>query len=864
MTPLDTMEALSAELEKTRALLAGERSKRRRLEERMAQADPASVEFKEIAHAGSYARDLPAGDTRWFHLRGELMGFDNPCFTLEAFRAMVHPSDRARVMEGTGRTIAQGLPLDMEYRIRRPDGTVLWLREQASVERDSRGNTLVMEGKLLVVSRRRETEFAREGSPMMFQKAFHATPDAIIISSLKKGLILDINEGFQRIFGYRHDEVVGKSVEQLLFWKAEGARRAMLRKLKTEGRVRDLPVSLHDRNREPHACLFSTEVFGYNGKPHLVSVVRDITAQKHTEAELKKSRRELAVRNRISDAFLTLPHEEMFDRVVSIIQGELSSPYGLFGYINEEGALVCPTPTRQASRFQHTAAGRVALIPLENLDNRDNGKGTESVPGRIIFPPDRLPGLLKKLLETEKGLRINAPVGMPEAHLPIERMLGAPIRYNRYSIGVLLCANAPLEYTDQDLDFLKVIADHIAPVLNARLAREAEERERKRLKEELQQAHKIESLGTLAGGIAHDFNNILSPIMIYSEMMSLTLPEHSPHKGHLEKIYKAGTRARDLVQQILTFSRQSEQKAGPLKIVPVVKECIKMLRSVIPTTVEIRRIIEEGPNTISAHPTQIHQILMNLSNNAAHAMRTGGGVLEIGVRRITGEKTPTPIPAPCLLLSVGDTGHGIDPAIADRIFDPYFTTKARGDGTGLGLSVVHGIVQSRNGAVEVHTVPGKGTTFNIFLPLLDEAPPESPAPLPHLPGGKEHILIVDDERAVIEPLEEVLKKLGYTVTACPGSMEALERFTEAPDRFDLMVTDMTMPHMTGTMLAEKVFALRPDLPVILCTGFSELIDDKAAKKMGIRAFVLKPLILREMARTIREIMDTPSRQGHGI
>ncbi|MBC8392049.1 MAG: response regulator [Deltaproteobacteria bacterium] len=383
--------------------------------------------------------------------------------------------------------------------------------------------------------------------------------------------------------------------------------------------------------------------------------------------------------------------------------------------------------------------------------------------------------------------------------------------------------------------------------------------EQKLLENQLIQAQKMEAIGTLAGGIAHDFNNILTPIMIHTEMALMDLPDDSPVIDNLKEVFNSSQRARDLVKQILTFSRQDEQERKPLNVSLIAKEVLKLIRSTLPTTIEIRQKIEAESNAILADPTQIRQVLMDLCTNAAHAMRKEGGVLEVSLVDLdldaaTVEQIPELEPGAYLKLTVRDTGHGIDPANMERIFDPYFTTSKNGVGSGMGLAIVHGIVTGHGGVITVENDPGIGTAFHVYFPRIKEDIYTKTEPTSKLPNGDESILFVDDEKAVVEVVSLMLEHLGYSVTARTSSMEALEVFKAQPDKFDLVITDMTMPNMTGDRLARKLMEIRPDVRIILCTGFSDLIDEDKAKGIGIRAFVMKPIMVREIAEIIRKVL----------
>ncbi|MBW2018116.1 MAG: PAS domain S-box protein [Deltaproteobacteria bacterium] len=386
--------------------------------------------------------------------------------------------------------------------------------------------------------------------------------------------------------------------------------------------------------------------------------------------------------------------------------------------------------------------------------------------------------------------------------------------------------------------------------------------ERKRLEHRLQQAQKREAIGTLAGGIAHDFNNILGIIIGNTELAMMDIPALSPARQGLEEIRKACIRARDLVKQILTFSRPSSQYLSPIHITPVIKETLKMIRSSIPTTIEIRQRIACKSDIIRANPVQVSQILINLCTNAAQAMQEKGGVLEVivGNERLDEDKATHYNhldPGEYLSLTVRDTGHGIEPQHLKKIFDPYFTTRGLGEGSGMGLAVVHGIVRSYGGEISVKSTPGKGSTFKILIPLAPEkAPSETVTEGPSLmPRGSEKILLVDDEQALIDVVKPMLEHLGYQVTTKMSGAAALEIFRGDPLEFDLVITDQTMPGKTGVQLTRELLQLRKDIPVILCTGFSESVSREKAKEVGIRAFLMKPVSMGELAQTIRRVLE---------
>jgi PAS domain S-box-containing protein len=379
------------------------------------------------------------------------------------------------------------------------------------------------------------------------------------------------------------------------------------------------------------------------------------------------------------------------------------------------------------------------------------------------------------------------------------------------------------------------------------------------LERSLRQSQKMEAIGTLAGGIAHDFNNILFSIIGYSELSFDELEENSPVRKNLHEILEASKRATDLVRQILTFSRQTEHELSLVQIDLIVKETLTLLRASLPTTIEIRKNIKTDAMALS-DPTQIHQILMNLCVNASHAMREKGGILSVDLESVEIDtdlsgKYPDLKAGPYINMSVCDTGHGIGYQILNRIFDPFFTTKTREHGTGLGLSVIHGIVKNFGGAIHAFSEPGKGSIFKVFIPAIERRiSPEQRTKKP-VPKGTEHILFIDDEPALANMGKQLLESLGYQVEMITQSSDALELFRKKPDRFDLVITDMTMPNITGEKLAIELMNIRPDIPVILSSGFNYNVDEKKAMALGIRAFISKPVLKQELAETIRNVLD---------
>ena len=390
-----------------------------------------------------------------------------------------------------------------------------------------------------------------------------------------------------------------------------------------------------------------------------------------------------------------------------------------------------------------------------------------------------------------------------------------------------------------------------------------ETEENQRLEAQLRQAQKMEAIGTLAGGIAHDFNNILAAIIGFGEMVEEDLPPESPSIPRIQRVLSAASRGTELVRQILAFSRKTELTRKPLSLAPLVKETIQFLRASLPTTIEIKLSMKAARDSILASPAELQQILMNLVTNASFAMKEAGGILGINVTNVDFEPD-SPVfdadiePGEYVQLAVTDTGSGMAPDVMKRIFEPFFTTKEVGEGTGMGLPVVYGVVKSLHGTITVESEPGAGSTFRVFLPIArtDEKPEGSEAQV--TPKGTERIIFVDDEELLVEWGQAVLERLGYTVTALTDSTEALKLFSVDPSRFDLVITDQTMPKLTGLNLARKLLTIRNNIPIILCTGHSDSTSPEKAKEAGIKEFLIKPLGKQQLAAVVRRVLDTKS------
>lgn len=379
------------------------------------------------------------------------------------------------------------------------------------------------------------------------------------------------------------------------------------------------------------------------------------------------------------------------------------------------------------------------------------------------------------------------------------------------------------------------------------------------LTQPLQHFHRLQALGTLAGGIAHEFNNILAAMLGFTEITQTLLPQDSPAQPNLKEVYTAGQRAREIIRQTLNYSRSATTVSQPLDYAPLVVEVISLLRASLPKTIEIREEIASDVGAVLADPASMHQILMNLCTNAAHALDNGGQIdIKVDVYQVDhalAARHSALQPGPYIRLRVEDNGHGISPEIIDRIFDPFYTTRAVAEGTGLGLAIVSRIVTTYHGALTVASTPGIGTTFTVYLPHATESPKASPQDSKQSPQGKGHILLVDDEAMLAKVGQHILERLGYGVDMRTSPTEALSLFCSDPARFDLLMTDLTMPDMSGVQLISIVRAIRPQVPVILCTGYGHMLDEEAVEALDVNALLIKPIETPDLAETLHRVLS---------
>ena len=667
-----------------------------------------------------------------------------------------------------------------------------------SVFTDSTGSKISgLIGVISDITERKQADQKLQESEEKCKAIFENANDGILISDVVNQKFIMANQVICDMLGYTKEELLKLSIfdihpEEALPFVLETFKNQAAQKFRL---AEDLPVQRKD-GTVFYADISSSPI-PLGSETFLVGIFRDITNRKKSEDALRVSENRFRdITHSMADWVWEVDRKGKFTYVSETVKNSL-------GYSSEELIGKTPfelMPPEEAAKIEKmfseiTAASK----PIVDLENWNLAKD-----------------------ETRVCMLTN----------------GVPIfDKNGYLIGY--------RGVDKDITHQKKL-----------------EIEKKALEMQLHRAQRLETIGTLAGGIAHDFNNILYPIIGFTEMMLDEVPEGSDLRENLNEVLTASLRAGELVQQLLTFSRQTEGEAKPLQIQIILKELIKLMRSSLPSTIVIKQHIDGNCGMVLADPMHIHQIAKNFITNACHAMEKTGGTLTIDLTEVnlsTEEAQEYNLnPGTFVCFSVSDTGHGIEEHIRDRIFEPYFTTKPEGKGAGLGLSVVHGIVKSYHGDVRVYSIPGKGTIFKAYLPIInsEKEAVETLVDQTPAPGGDEHILLVDDEKPILKMEKRMLEPLGYQVTARENSKQALEDFRAAPDTFDLVITDMTMPGMTGDKLTVELKKIRKDIPVILCTGFSETPSQDMAETIHIEGFLMKPIVKKKLLQKIRAILDS--------
>jgi len=698
---------------------------------------------------------------------------------------------------------ARGVVENFEHETRRKDGSSFWVSVSARAVRDKGGRILYYEGSHVDIDTRKKAERLLADAGEQYRSLFETSTHAILIRD-RAGIITMVNQAAvsllaaataEDLIGRAYLDLVHPEDRPLSAERVEGVFRiAFGQHPAGGGSHKGIPPREHRMVtlKGDVVDVESTGVaFPYKGELFIQGIFRNISDRKRTEEALRDSEARFRTAFENASVGITL--------------------VGLDGIYLE----VNPAMARMTGYSPADLIGK----PVAHFTHpEDLGRRSE-------FVSDLIEGRIDSGEQERRFIHRNGSV-----------------------VWTLIWASVQRDQKGRPMYFISLVQDITA--------RKTADEDKRKLESQLLQAQKMEAIGSLAGGIAHDFNNILSAIIGFTELSMLS--EGAP-VNYLREAMKAANRAKDLVKQILSFSRQTDEQRMPVHVGMVVKEVAKFLRASIPTTIDIRCAIDDGAGAVLANSVELHQILMNLCTNAVHAIGERAGMLEIEVQGMNLEPEnrdgfPDLDLGHYVRLSVKDTGQGIPSDIQERIFDPYFTTKEKGVGTGLGLAVVHGIVKKSNGTIRVESVTGKGSAFHVYLPQVDLSASKQ-ADYPAMPsGGSERILFVDDEKMLVDVGEQILRRLGYDVVSRTSPLEALELFKARPKDFDLVISDQTMPGLTGDALASELMKLNPEIPVIICTGYSQLIDRRRAREKGIRALVMKPILISEIADAIRRVL----------
>ncbi|MCP3926739.1 MAG: ABC transporter substrate-binding protein [Desulfobacterales bacterium] len=685
---------------------------------------------------------------------------------------------------------------------------------------------------------------ALEESEKKFKGLFENAP--LSYQSLDvNGDFTEVNETWLSTLGYSRSEVIGKNFSNFLVpgWKNHFAEN--FPRFKSIGEV--LGVEFEMLKKDGSVILVSfhgkigKDMNGIFERTHCV--FHDITKQKSADDILKK--------------------ELELNKAIARISTELLSEI----YNIKKVADVTLDTVKTFTKSEHGFVSSIDRATLENVGHTLSemfGENCRVKDQKIAFPigeDGKYSALWGHSLNTKEAFYTNQPEehhkykGLPEGHIKLKNFLSVPVLIGNSLLGQIALANSEQNYTDQDLKSIKRIAE----VFALAVYRQDYEYERTKMEKNIRQLQKNEAIGILASGIAHDFNNILFPIIGFAEILEEDLPEDSPLLECANEILTGALRAKDLVKQIMTFSKQVELEVRPVAPHIIVKEVTRLIKSTLPSTIEIKQNIGNC-RTVIADPTQIHQITMNLITNAYHSMQESGGILTINLKDIDITKSEGTLNLDAgkyVCLSISDTGIGMNEETKTKIFDPYFSTKSKDEGTGLGLSVVHGIIKNYGGDINVKSDLNQGSTFEVFFPALAKNYiPEIKTKKKDIPKGTEKILLIDDELPILNLEQAKLKRLGYKIDISSNSEEALETIKLFPNKYDLIITDNTMPKITGLTLVKEIRETNNQIPVIICTGFSGNITLETVKKNGANALLIKPIILADLAVAIRDVIDS--------
>ncbi len=761
-----------------------------------------------------------------------------------------------------------GSAQDFEAVLKRKDGSVFNASFTTHYYYDDDGNILGTEGIIRDITKRKQAEEeislrTRQllESQEKYRELVENISDAIYVVN-EDGNISYISPAIEKMAGYRPQDVMGRDFRA--FFHPDDIDRltqescGFLSGERQQGEF----LLLRKSGKPMWVRASSRPIWQENRVVGIQGILTDITDKKKTEAQLKSKARELEILNRLGRQMgQKLSFEAVVNRLLRVTMQSLQPDLAML-FLREKDDLLLKGFLPQQGKWgeEEVTVHRVGEC-LCGIATRE-GQTVYSIDihtdPRCTYDECKAAGLHSfAALPLKIGEEVLGILGMGSREERDFRTSGPFLDALGHEIAIGLKNTLLYERAQSD-----------AVELQTRLVQIQEaQKEKEALMRQLHRAQKMEAIGTLAGGIAHDFNNILTPIVMGTEFVLMNLPGETKSHVMLNRVLDAGTRAKDLVNQILTFSRQDDLEKCPLRLGPILKETVKLMRAALPSTIDVQFNICKEQDTVLANPTQMHQLIMNLVSNAGHAMRAKGGILNISLTEATlDEATAANIalslaPGPYLKLVVTDTGHGMDSGTLEKIFEPFFTTKSRGEGTGLGLATVHGIVSASDGVVQVESEVGKGSSFTIYLPRLRSRNVKTQRRTEAIPQGTENILFVDDEPMIADMYSDMLHSLGYAVDCRTDPLDTLEAFKSNPDKYDMVITDMTMPGMTGRELGIEIMRIRPNVPVILCTGFSERMPEEKALKLGFCAFVMKPVVIGDIAQKIRSALDGSPLEG---
>lgn len=793
---------------------------------------------QEIGKIGTWELDIQKNSLIWTEENYKIFGVPfGSKLNYEKFLSCIHPEDREYVNKKWNEAL-KNESYDIMHRVV-ADDKVKWVREKADIEYNSEGNPTIAVGFTQDLTGLKEIETALQESEKKFKTMFEKAP--LSYQSLdENGCFNEVNQTWLKTMGYTREEVLGKNFSEFLVPEWRDHFKENFPRFKALGEILGVEFEMVKKDGgiilvSFHGKIAKNEMGNFK-QTHCI--FQDITTTRQAEEStirLKERLESLWNITKIADSDI----KTISDHVLNEVQKMTQSKYAFYGFLDRN----------ESEMILHAWSH-------ETMDDCKTNKKT------LHFPIDKA-GIWAVAVKEKKILTINdftldrpGKKGLPGGHVQLTRFMAVPYIKDDKVVSIVAVANKEADYTNEDKDQVEAFMSNVQLLIDRKVAEE----QAAKLATQLQQMQKMESIGNLAGGIAHDFNNILFPIVGMSEMLLEDFPPDSSEYESAAEILEAGKRGAELVKQILSFSRQHEHKMIPVRFQKIIKEVLKLSRSTIPSNIEIHENIDQKCSMISADPTQMHQVAMNLITNAYHAVGFENGVIDVVLTEtvidsddfLEGRLTP----GEYLQLSVSDNGSGIDKKSMGRIFEPYFTTKEKGKGTGLGLAVVHGIVKEHKGEIAVNSEKDKGSTFSVYLPILKTTGKDVlKIPIADIQTGSERILLVDDEISVAKLETQQLSRLGYQVVQKTSSMEALELFTSEPYAFDLVITDMTMPGLTGDLLTKEILKIRQDTPIIICTGFSEKIDEEQAERIGIKGYLMKPVVQSDMARMVRKVLD---------